>query len=1216
MHAQPFDPLAIAVEGTNLIEASAGTGKTYNIAALFTRLIVLEKMPVESILVVTFTKAATAELKTRLRARLDDALSALEHGGTSDGLQNHCLSRHPGDGFILPLLQQALQHESRERLMVRLQAAISRFDNASIYTIHGFCQRLLRDYAFLCQVPFDVSLTGDTRERLLTPAQDFWREKVSPDPLLAQLVFKNRQTPQTALAAVKHFTGRPYLVFRRPESDLAASYAAAEQSWQEIRTALPALEEKFWALFATVLNGTYFKKPSYQELFATLQQAAAHNRLPEVPQEAKKKEDFFKRLENLSAETLPGKIKKGKTLDAQTQAGFDKLAAFGRQLAGIAQTEQNALAALYFDLLDYLAAALAEHKKNHRERVFDDLLLDVYHALATGAHADALAQAAAADWQAALIDEFQDTDPLQYTIFSRLFAGQNRPLFLVGDPKQAIYSFRGADIHAYLQAAHDAGKRYTLAVNHRSHGRLIRGINALFRLKNRPFVIDHIGYADVGASRETCRLNAGGSAIQVRWLNRPDENSNKDMLRNRAAAYCADEIAGLLNQAAAGRLNYRKHPDDAGKPLQSGQIAVLVRTYNEGRMAAAELKKRGIQSVLLSRESVFATEEAAAVAALLGFWLQPHDTGPLRFVLGGVLFNQTAAELYALNRDENSLLEWMASAHDAAETWQQYGIYAAMQQFAARHGIEERLLAEGNERSLTNYHQIIERLAEESGHNLGPAPLHQWLLSQIQTAADNTAHPDNNLLRLESDENLVQIVTMHAAKGLQYPVVFCPFVWDSKKPENHWQILHRNGQAELLAPHQPDEADSSRLADENLSENLRLLYVALTRAEERLTVYAAHCSDTPRNPLAYLLEGGTDAGRAETEAAYTAAAKTERAAKLKRNWQQFIANAPPNTDFAFTEDIPPAANYRPPAASDGRYLAQNLPVRLFETINHTSFTGLSRQTRHRSGDREQAGEELQPAVDLAETGDAPVFRPSENPPSPGGRDIHAFARGADAGVCLHEILEQFDFSTPASDQSDLVRTVLERYGFEPHWQQAVETMLDHTRSAPLGSGTLADTPTKRRRAEMAFTLHMHDFTLKHLQQWFARPDNGLPAECAAAAQLLDFNDVKGFLNGFIDMVCLHSDGLVTLIDYKSNHLGPTAADYHQAAMNEAVAHHHYYLQALIYAIAAARYFRSRQQPVQKIAVRYLFLRGLNGSGNGIWAWDFDIGLLSGWLENG
>ena len=191
---QAFDPLAVPIAGTNLIEASAGTGKTYGIAALFTRLIVLEQKSVERVLVVTFTKAATAELKTRLRARLDDVLQVLESkeiaklgdDTLSDGIAAYCTKHHKGDTFLPALLEQALQKESRTRLIVRLKAAIGQFDNAAIYTIHGFCQRILRDYAFLCQAPFDVELTEEDGDRLLVPAQDFWRERVSNDPVLAE----------------------------------------------------------------------------------------------------------------------------------------------------------------------------------------------------------------------------------------------------------------------------------------------------------------------------------------------------------------------------------------------------------------------------------------------------------------------------------------------------------------------------------------------------------------------------------------------------------------------------------------------------------------------------------------------------------------------------------------------------------------------------------------------------------------------------------------------------------------------------------------------------------------------------------------------------------------------------------------------------------------------------------------------------------------------
>ncbi|HGM0580854.1 TPA: UvrD-helicase domain-containing protein, partial [Neisseria gonorrhoeae] len=251
-----FDPLTAPISGTNLIEASAGTGKTYGIAALFTRLIVLEQKSVERVLVVTFTKAATAELKTRLRARLDDVLQVLESkeiaelgdDTLSDGIAAYCAEHHEGDTFLPALLEQALQKESRTRLIVRLKAAIGQFDNAAIYTIHGFCQRILRDYAFLCQAPFDVELTEEDGDRLLVPAQDFWRERVSGDPVLAALAFKRKAVPQTVLAQIRAYLSRPYLNFRRPQADLKQAQRDAETSWQTVCRLLPELEAGFWRI--------------------------------------------------------------------------------------------------------------------------------------------------------------------------------------------------------------------------------------------------------------------------------------------------------------------------------------------------------------------------------------------------------------------------------------------------------------------------------------------------------------------------------------------------------------------------------------------------------------------------------------------------------------------------------------------------------------------------------------------------------------------------------------------------------------------------------------------------------------------------------------------------------------------------------------------------------------------------------------------------------
>ena len=1212
MTAQPFHPLDIPIHGTNLIEASAGTGKTWGIAALFTRLIVLEKMPVEQILVVTFTKAATAELKTRLRGRLDEALQTLEILGSADeaahaaddaealaALYRLHSDDAPPDGFIFDLLHRALQNENLPRLTVRLKAAISQFDNAAIYTIHGFCQRLLRDYAFLCQAPFDTELAEHKRERLLTPAQDFWRTEVAADVHKARLVFKHRYTPENMLAEIQKYLSRPYLAFRRPEVDLAAAEAVLQQSWQNIMPKLPELMETFWQIHPA-LNGNSYRKNTFEKLFAELMSAAATGTLPQ---------DKDGKLMMLSAAMLEDKLKKGQSADAAAFARLQALADLGHYLDEQNMAEENALIALQIDLLTHINHALAEQKKSSRERGFDDLLLDVHHALSQSPQRALLAETVSKNWRVALIDEFQDTDPLQYAIFQHTFIAHGNPLFLVGDPKQAIYSFRGADIYAYLQAAEDAEHHYTLATNRRSHAQLINGISALFRQKAQPFVLPHIDYANVDAARAKTRLAPPRTAIQVRWIDDDAQILKKDTLRRRAADYCADEIAAALTEAAEGRLNYD------GAPLQSGQIAVLVRTHNEGSLVSQALRARGVQSVLLHRESVFAAPEAQALAALIGFWLQPQRTEPLRFVLGGVLFRQSAAELYALNHDEAALLEWIHSAEAAALQWQQHGFYAAMQQFAARHGIETRLLAGGNSRSLTNYHQLLEKLAEEDEQNHNPAALQQWLLAEIQAAKQGRSS-EAHLLRLESDEALVKIVTMHAAKGLQYPLVYCPFVWDapSGKPDS-WQILHRQNQSEWLAKSQLEEADLQQLAEEEASERLRLLYVALTRAEEQLTLYAAHCDNTAANTFAYLLEGGCDSRFADTAAAYAAEKKANKAegekAMLRRNWQRFIGQAPENSDFVFTAEAPPEIARAPAAGlSDGHYQAAAMPVRSFEFIRHTSFTGLSRHVHT----RDDAREELQPAIDPAEA--LSDERPSESLASlaDNPHDIYHFPRGAHAGVCLHELLEHFDFSRPAAEQSEAARQALTRYGFDESWLEAANGMLDAARLTPLtGSHTLAAQPAARRLPEMAFTLHMHDFRLDHLRAWFARPHLKLPAACIAAAQWLAFQDLQGYLNGFIDMVYQDADGQVCIIDYKSNHLGMHESDYHQEAMTEAMAAHHYYLQALIYAIAVARYFKLRGQALPRIAVRYLFLRGMDGSGKGVWAWDIDTADLAVWL---
>ncbi len=1200
MKPQTLNPLTLPLVGSHLIEASAGTGKTYNIAALFTRLVLLERLPLERILVVTFTKAATAELKTRLRAWLGQALALLRHSDVKV------------EAAVHDLVALARQQEDDTLLQMRLLAALNQFDAAAVYTIHGFCQRVLTDYAFLCGVPFDTETVPADPLLLRTWAQDYWRCHISPHPLYAPLVADAGLTPDAILDELGPWLTRSEIEFRLPEhTDLAAADHALQQQWAVLRRQLAAIEQAYWQIKPAKLSGTYFKDPTFQTLFAELWTAADSDN----PHHPLTKAD---KLALFSADYLNAHTKGKQQLSEHETAQLAPLAAFGEALAHWQQTAQNSLLRIKIDTLAHVRQQWQAERRHSRQRGFDDLLADVVQALSpANPQADLLAKTLAEAWHIALVDECQDTDPLQYRIFKTAFAEQGRPLLMVGDPKQAIYRFRGADIHAYLQAASDTppANRHTLDTNYRSHQTLLAGIGHLFAAKQHPFVLPAIDYTPVSAHRAESRLQPAQAALHIRWLNEtPERNDqggektpNKDWLRQRAAQWCADEIAGRLTAAAAGRCQLA---DEHGtRPLVAGDIAVLVRKHQEGSMIAAALRQRGIPCVSLDQQSVFASAEAEALAALMAWWLQPQQGGLLRFVLAGPLFGWDAGQLMQLNHDEAALTGWLERAQQAHSRWQQHGIYSALQSFATACDLESSLLARGAERSLTNFWQLAELLA--AADHAGPAATSHWLQQQI---AGHGQHSDEHQLRLESDADLVNIVTMHAAKGLEYPLVYCPFVWDGASIQRKsWQTVHHNGQAWLSPPELLDDDEWMQLQREQLGELLRLYYVAFTRAREQLVLYAAACRDTAYNPLAYLL-GGNASDTPETVAALWQQAD-QPVSLLWQRWQQYLNQDPAvATSFAWHSGAPEPAHWLPSHESSAEARALVLPWRPLEHIRHTSFTALSTPaTRHAA----TAGAEQAPDLDRGETATPPPDHIETLPEDwlPASA-ILTFPRGMQAGVCLHALLEETDFSRPAAEQQACYAPLLARHGFADIPAADLLPMIETVRHAPLWpDGCLADLPSAACLAEMDFMLQVTDFSLPMLQQWLAQPHIGLPPVCVTAARQLDFATVTGFVNGFIDLVCRDESGRVAVIDYKSNHLGFGRTDYGRQAMDTAMAEHHYYLQALIYAIATARYLAARHALPDTLSVRYLFLRGLEaGSTQGIWYWDLPTAALAPWLE--
>uniref|UniRef100_UPI003C6FF97D 3'-5' exonuclease n=1 Tax=Kingella oralis TaxID=505 RepID=UPI003C6FF97D len=770
--------------------------------------------------------------------------------------------------------------------------------------------------------------------------------------------------------------------------------------------------------------------------------------------------------------------------------------------------------------------------------------------------------------------------------------------YMVGDPKQAIYSFRGADIYAYLAAADTIppANRHTLTQNHRSHAALIHAINALFSRPN-PFALPQIPYTPARAARSQSSLPSGTAPLRLTWLNQDPTADDSDTLTQRAAQWCAQEIAATLTAHAQGKT-----------PVSAGQIAILVRTRKEGSLMQRQLKKHNIQSVLLSRDSIYAEEETQAIYALISFILNPQRTQHLIYLLSGCLYNHTAAQIQQLNQNEAQLTQWTDAAHQAAQTWQQHGIYPALQQFLHQSHAETTLLAQRNDRTLTNLHQILEILATQDEKGQPPSALQQWLGAQIQASQHNANPQDHALLRLESDENLVKIVTMHAAKGLQYPIVYCPFVWKASNQQTpEWQIIHQNHQAQLIHKTQLTDSDQQQAQTEQRSEDLRLLYVALTRAEEQLNIYIASYPKTEHSPLAYLIQHQQpEKGKAgKDEYAHI------QAQAYRQSWQNFIAQHPEHIQWHDTLALPQYTgslkpNQAPTDEPQPAYQATAIPPRSYRSPQHTSFTALSRHSTALPSEQTP----LDPGEQTAQAQNSQDSLKPDAPPT-----IAQFPQGTAAGICLHSLLERYPHAQPSQQNLPLIQTTLDQHNINSQqWQDTIAQLIDHTRHTPLLPHTsLSTLPPQNILTEFGFLLHTQNFTLGSLKTWFAQHSK-LPPEIIAAAQNLSFRDVQGYINGYIDLLAQTETGDTLILDYKSNWLGNSPSDYTQAALNQAIAQHHYALQALLYAIATARYLTSRNAQPQTIHIRYLFLRGLDGiTSNGVWQWDIPTSSLKQWL---
>ncbi len=1257
----PFNVIDASIENNNLIEASAGTGKTWSLTGLYLRMVVENNLLPENILVVTYTKSATAELNGRIRERLQSALK------WSDG-EHTDNDKELFEALFLSWKSQGLDSEIRERL----NKALSGFDKAAIYTIHSFCQRLLNDYAFEAGGRFNLTPVTDSSEQLETVVYDFWRQKMeqsSKDKAWVSWLVDNKQSPDSWLEAVSNYKSKPYQkIFETAEADIEIDI---DDSEQEIVTACDEYEQSENKLTALQKKSQQLWDEKAQEIITCLKKAVEQGDLRASSYKLEMIDEYQQNLNNVleNIGILNRNLKANeakfcqKNLNAATLKNHDtaehdffllmdklvqaydenriKRKAYNQLSKQIAEAKDAIykvqLQKTLYELLIIIDKKFPELKLKQGIIDFDDMILNVYHALENDQKKDAFAQAVSQQFRAAMIDEFQDTDPLQLKIFKQLFVQTNTPLFYVGDPKQAIYSFRGADIHAYYQAAQEADSQLTLMKNYRSTPEMVDSVNALFSTRYKPFISDNIVFdwvesidkAQFVVETDDDDADEDGhddgneepnSALQFFVAQQEDnEPFSRKEANPLAVRHTVEKISQLLEKSRKGQAYF---VDEKGKKrsLIAGDIAILVPRHIDGAEIFSALSLRGIASVRQGQDKVMESQSASTVLRLVHAVADPGNESFILQLLGDPLVGYSAAEIFELK--ENSIA-WEAIIDkfwELRNSWLESGFSVMFRHWLSWKGTQELCLSERlmaymeGERFLTDLMHLAEIMQQQSRYSGGIQALINWL----QHAMEGHNIDDEYQLRLESDSKRVKIVTLHACKGLEYNLVFCPFLWAGQIPRKDSIIsAHKNDEALLDFGSQYFDEHAALANEESLMEQLRLLYVALTRAVHRCYIFWAHVqygqyTYTANSALAWLLYGDASMQAEGADNVF-------EQLRSKVSAMSFDAIVKGVDDLCLSAQQRQPGNVNNNAASIAYEIITDFETGGFINFNETDVNKLSIaivsqrtyspawlqtsfsalvKAQHVSFQYEALSEHVD---DLALQSDIKA--------ETAAIDIFSFPRGAGPGECIHSIFENWDFGSTDKDQlSHLVAKEMDRYSVakaeqRTQWIEPVCRMVLDTLHRPLGGGDfcLAQLPAAQRQAEMEFLISARG-SIKRLQTVLTRHEKNLPVDFTEAVKQIDSRLINGFLTGFIDLIFIDEQGKYCVLDWKSNHLGMSSADYGQKQMERAMASHHYYLQALVYQVALHRYLTQNladyniQQHLG--GAWYLFLRGIEINAEG------------------
>lgn len=1177
MTSHVLDPIRLPLNAVSLIEASAGTGKTYTMVSLYLRLLLQVGennfpvvLTVENILVVTFTEAATAELKKKIRERITQVKQQL--------------IAYQQQPFAIqdPLLACIIeQYADLDVPIQRLKLAEQNMDMAAIYTIHGFCRRILTQYAFNSGIHFNLELVTDESELHHQLANQYWREHYyplsfqsscfiaqklkSPADVLQQLAPYLSGEPLTVALSQPHLLQLPFEQFITQclETSLQ-QIAELKQQWLQACEQIEALiyaelDKKYKKGEPRRLKRINFRRNSVAKWFEEITQWANS---PEqaLPERLAK---YFSQSQLAQNYTEEGAEPLRHPVFAQVDQALEALASH-RLYHKI----------LLWHYLTWLRTHLLAYKLAHKQKNFDDLLILLQQALARSTD-NQFAQLIQQQYPFAMIDEFQDTDKVQYAIFAQIYLqslATNNGFIMIGDPKQAIYKFRGADIFTYFKAAEQVQQTFNLNNNWRSSKAVVATINQLFSLAEQPaFLYHNIGFSPVNAKQDLVfTLDNERQPPLVCYLT---EGNNKADF----AQACAKSIQQWLALAQQQRALLN------GQAIQAGDIAVLVRNWKEAELVKTALADLNLASVYLSEDkNIFDSKEAQELALILLACLNPFNERYILNAISTALFALTSAEIQRVKQLEQQAQYWFERFIEYQRIWQYQGVLAMLHRLFLAEEIAQKLLAQAyGERRLTDILHLAELLQQASVLHENQSALLRWFEGQLQ----GKDRQEEQQLRLESEQGLIKIVTFHKSKGLEYDLVWLPFLADPMKlPSGAIQTYYDEKCQQICWD--MDQQAQKNINKEAMAEELRLLYVALTRAKYQIVLSLPAEFEAKQqgwNALLYLL----------TRGAIATEEKLPETLDTRACLQPFCAEQAILQAEALT--VQPCQEIR----SRPALLFQNFTGNIERSWQITSFTALNNQQRWL---KQPNAAQNSPFFDEARDYDLealdydPALKLSALPSDgeqayPQGYSPFDFPQGTQVGVALHRYFELCHFGTEVEET--LLQQLCQQLQLQPEWHSSVNQWLQAILTTPLARHI----PLCLAQVNPAQCWREWSFYLSLSEQFDLPKFNQLLAQYHTPRAAFQFEPLLGMVRGFVDLIFCHQQQYY-ILDYKSNHLGYQLEDYEEAKLQQYMLDANYDLQYLLYVLALHRYLRQRDPNYQYEqhfgGVMYTFLRGMNG----------------------